>query len=175
MNFKLTLFTALIVVSSPLLASANPTEARLQVTFRKTNNSSTPVRVAITHNFVGEAVETDGSCVVELSACISDFIPRGEAPNNDTRSCEPVAVGTALLLEGQSVARFRSFTFPATGRRVHSQLSFQTESTCTDASDQVTEILSRPRAKKITPENGVGKVRRKVMNALRDQMIVSTN
>lgn len=160
-----------------LSQAANPEAARLKIYFNRNaqNNLEGPIRIRVIHNFVDAAVETGGSCEVELSVCTSEFYPKGLPPDVDARECVPEVIGTATVEGGQSTVRFRTTTHPLTARRFHQQLSFQTQSTCVDASDNESVIISNSRAKKISESNGVGKARRTVLRFLRQGLSYSAS
>ncbi|MEZ4754669.1 MAG: hypothetical protein R3A13_10255 [Bdellovibrionota bacterium] len=123
--------------------------------FERINNRNSRRRLLlrVSSRLLDVSLETGETCTVELGACVQRFIPRGEAPNNDNRNCDITVVDTKTIGEGVKTIRFNMKSRPiAKSRRGKSrQVSFQTESTCTDGTETVV-VESNPRAKKITSE-----------------------
>ena len=153
--------------------AANPTESRIYFSIKRVSTESRfeDLVIRITHYFPdSQTVEAGGSCVVELSACVSEFVPLGQEPQTD-RSCEPVVIGSKTVGAGSRSVRFNLRTKPvASPPHSGRQVSFQTESTCTDSISAQAIIVSDPRAKKVSRTDGRGINRNKFLRMLKNSL-----
>lgn len=149
--------SSLLFIGNVAIA-ANPPSAEIKVELTPAQGpipAGKLVRFKITHTF-DSAVETGGACTVDLFACLSRFVPKGQGADDQDRNCNSTLIGSKTAQAGDTEVIFKTRARPVRSfeNGAGRQVAFQTSSDCIDGSALEETIEVKPRAKKVSdPEN----------------------